>query len=53
MAEIMNNEGKIKTYDNDIIRLEKVKDNSKKLGINIIETYLNDSSKVTLLFVFS
>lgn len=48
MAEIMNNEGKIKTYDNDIIRLEKVKDNSKKLGINIIETYLNDSSKVTL-----
>jgi 16S rRNA (cytosine967-C5)-methyltransferase len=47
-AEIMNNEGKIKTYDNDIIRLEKVKDNSKKLGINIIETYLNDSSKVTL-----
>jgi 16S rRNA (cytosine967-C5)-methyltransferase len=48
LAEIMNNNGIIKAYENDIIRLEKVKNNSKKLGINIIETYLNDSSEVVL-----
>lgn len=48
LAELMNNVGIIDAFDNDIIRLENVKNTASKLGINIINTELQDSSKVNL-----
>jgi len=48
LAELMKNYGTIDAYENDIIRLEMVKKNADKLGINIINTDLKDSSNVKL-----
>ncbi|MGM0641186.1 MAG: transcription antitermination factor NusB [Thermotogota bacterium] len=48
LAELMNNKGNILAFENDIIRLEKVNSNAKRLNINIINTELIDSSNVDL-----
>lgn len=44
IAEIMNNNGNIIAWDLYKKRLEKVKENSKRLGINIIKTEVNDAT---------
>ena len=44
IAEIMNNNGNIIAWDLHKKRLEKVKENSKRLGINIIKTEVNDAT---------
>ena len=44
LAEIMNNKGKIIAWDIYNHRLNLIKQNYKRLGINIIETYLNDAT---------
>ena len=44
LAEIMNNKGKIIAWDIYEHRLNLIKQNYKRLGINIIETYLNDAT---------
>ena len=44
LAEIMNNKGKIIAWDIYDHRLNLIKQNYKRLGINIIETYLNDAT---------
>ncbi len=48
LAELMNNTGNILALENDIIRLEKVNNNAKRLNIDIINTNLTDSSNVAL-----
>ena len=45
MAEIMHNKGKIEAWDIYEHRLKLVKQNAKRLGINIIETKVNDATK--------
>ncbi len=44
ISEIMNNNGNIIAWDLHKKRLEKVKENSKRLGINIIKTEVNDAT---------
>ena len=44
IAELMKNEGNIEAWDIYEHRLKLVEENSKRLGINIIETKLNDAS---------
>ena len=44
LAEIMNNKGKIIAWDIYEHRLNLIKQNYKRLGINIIETNLNDAT---------
>lgn len=44
LAEIMNNKGKIIAWDIYDHRLNLIKQNYKRLGINIIETDLNDAT---------
>lgn len=44
IAEIMNNNGNIIAWDLHKKRIEKVKENSKRLGINIIKTEVNDAT---------
>lgn len=48
LAQLMNDNGIIDAFENDIIRLEKVKNNLKRMDINIINAELTDSSKVKL-----
>lgn len=44
MAEIMNNSGRICAFDVSEQKVEKIRQNAKRLGINIIETYVGDST---------
>ena len=44
MAEIMKNKGRIIAFDIHEHKLKLVNQNAKKLGINIIETFLRDAS---------
>lgn len=44
LAELMQNEGKIIAWDIYEERLKQVKQNAKRLGINIIETQVNDAT---------
>lgn len=46
LAEIMNNIGKINAWDLYENRLDLVGQNAKRLGINIIKTMVNDSTKL-------
>lgn len=46
IAEIINNNGNIIAWDLYKQRLEKVKENSKRLGINIIKTEVNDATSL-------
>lgn len=44
IAELMNNKGNIVAWDLYKYRLDKVQENSKRLGINIIKTEENDAT---------
>jgi 16S rRNA (cytosine967-C5)-methyltransferase len=52
LSQIMKNKGKIISVDNDIIRLEIVQKNVKRLGIKNVDTVLADVSTVEFDFKF-
>ncbi|MHC1683250.1 MAG: 16S rRNA (cytosine(967)-C(5))-methyltransferase RsmB [Clostridiaceae bacterium] len=45
IAELINNKGEIKAFDIHQHKLKLIEDNSKRLGIDIIETLLLDATK--------
>lgn len=45
IAELMGNKGEVIAIDNDRDRLKLVRDNARRLGIDIIKTYKADASK--------
>lgn len=51
LAEIMKNEGKILAWDLYPHRINEIKENAKRLGIDIINANINDSSKIREEFI--